>query len=63
MKPLDFYSKIHEYESGDLDFEAQIEFLQEAVNAGLIPHLQGYYQRMVADYARQGYLSLPGDEQ
>jgi len=47
--------KIMAFESGELDFDATVEFFQELIDSGLAWQLQGSYGRMANSLIENGY--------
>jgi len=50
----DLVSKIIEYESGDMDIDAMIEFFQDLIDSGLAWTLQGHYGRTAKELIDSG---------
>lgn len=47
--------KIIAFESGEMDFDATVEFFQELIDSGLVWQLQGSYGRMASSLIENGY--------
>jgi hypothetical protein len=52
---MDQIDQIIAYESGELDFEEEIEFFQSLINSGLAWGLQGSYGRAAQSLIDAGY--------
>lgn len=54
---FDAVSFIIAYESGEIEFDAIVDGVQNLIDSGVIRHLQGHYGRLAADLQSQGLVS------
>ena len=52
---MDQVSKIMAFESGEMDFDATVEFFQELIDSGLAWSFQGSYGRTARALIEAGY--------
>ena len=52
-------NQIIAYESGQLDEQETIDFIQSLVTSGTIYHLQGSYQRLAEQLIEAGLVDVP----
>lgn len=55
--PLDLVGSIMAFESGEMDFDAQVEFAQQLWDTGAWRSLQGSYGRFVHAMLEAGHIS------
>ena len=55
----DLFSRMMDFEEGELSFEEVVELFQELVNNGMAWSLQGFYGRTAMALIEEGYITLP----
>jgi hypothetical protein len=56
---MNIANKIIAFESGELNEQETIDFIQSLVTSGTIYHLQGSYQRLAESLIEAGLIDVP----